>query len=178
MYRDVTERLVMPEETLRASEEQFRLVIEEAPDAILLYDCDADRLIAANKAAERLFGCAREDILEVGPLALFASEQPDARPAAQTFAAHNRRALAGEQVEYERRVRRPCGEERLCRATLARLGTRRRILRASLVDITDRVAAEERLSEGLRSAVYRQEEARAGGSRGNCTTASASTGRP
>lgn len=159
MYRDVTERR-HAEETLRASEEQLRQVLEEAPDAILLYDCDQDRLLAANKAAERLFGVPREDILKVGPLALFASEQPDARPAARTFAEHNRRALAGEQVEYERRVRRPSGEERLCRATLVRLGSTNRILRGSLLDITDRVAAEQKLSEVLRSVVDRQEEAR------------------
>ena len=46
----------MREADLRASEERFRMLVEEAPDAILLYDFEQSRFVSANKAAERLFG--------------------------------------------------------------------------------------------------------------------------
>ena len=70
---------------LRASEERFRMLIEEAPDAILLYDFDQNRVLATNKAAERLFGVSRDDILQHGAWRFYTPEQPDERPAAETF---------------------------------------------------------------------------------------------
>jgi PAS domain S-box-containing protein len=141
-FRDITERK-RAEKTVRGSEERFRLVVEAAPDAILLYDVFNDRLISANKAAERLFGLPREQIVEYGPRHFYVPEQPDAQPLGQSFANHNKRALAGEEITCEQRIRNATGEERLCRVTLVRIPSPgRRLLRASFVDITDQKAAE------------------------------------
>ena len=112
-FSDITERR-KAEEALRAGEERFRLLIEEAPDAILLLDCDQDRFISANKAAERLFGVSREQILKQGLQHFYTPQQGDARPVAQSFWENGKRALGGEQVIFERRIRRASGEERLC----------------------------------------------------------------
>ncbi|MGB7977208.1 MAG: PAS domain S-box protein [Roseiarcus sp.] len=136
-FRDIT--------SLRTSEERFRLLVEEAPDAILLFDYDQDRFIAANKAAEHLFGVARDQILAHGPQHFYSREQPDARPVAQSYSEHNDRALAGEQITYERRIRQASGEERLCEVTLVRLPSNVRLLRASFVDITERNRAQTAL---------------------------------
>ena len=135
-FRDITERR-KAEESLRVSEERFRLLVEEAPDAILLFDCDQDRFIAANKAAERLFGVARDELLEHGPQHFYPPQQPDARPVMQSYSEHTERALAGEQVTYERRIRMASGEERLCQVTLVRIPSAIRLLRASFIDITE-----------------------------------------
>ena len=145
-FHDITERK-KAEESLRASEERFRLLIEEAPDAILLFDGDQDRLIAANKAAERLFGVPRDEIVKHGPQHFYTPQQPDARPVAQSYSEHNERALAGEQITYQRRIRRASGEERICRVTLVRIPSAVRLLRASFIDITE--------SEGARMALQR-----------------------
>jgi len=131
--------------SLRASEERFRTLVEEAPDAILLYDVDKSRLLAVNKAAERLFGLSRDDLFKVEPQRLYAPEQPDGRPAAETFPEHNSRALGGDAVTFERLIRRPSGEDRLCRVTLVRLPSSARLLRSSLVDITEHRKAEDSL---------------------------------
>ena len=143
-FRDITERR-RAEEGLRASEERFRMLVDEAPDAILLHDMDQNRLIAANKAAERLFGLPRDEILEHFPFDYYASQQPDARPVVRSFSEFYERALAGEEHSYERLIRRASGEERLCRVTLVRLPSNVRLLRASFVDITDQKAAERGL---------------------------------
>ena len=142
IMRDITARR-RAEERLRASEERFRTLVEEAPDAILLFDVDKGRLVAANKAAERLFGASRDELFKVEPQRFYAQEQPDGRPASESFPDHNGRALAGEEVTFERRIRRPSGEERLCRVTLVRLPSiSRRLLRSSLVDITEQKRIE------------------------------------
>jgi PAS domain S-box-containing protein len=144
--RDITDRK-RGEEDLRSSEERFRLLVEEAPDAILLYDIDQDHLIAANKAAERLFGCSRKEIVKHGPRHFYVSEQPDTQPVAQSFAKHNASALAGEELIYERRILNGLGQERLCQVTLVQMPSPgQRLLRASFIDITDRKEAERALA--------------------------------
>ena len=144
-FRDVTERR-KADDSLRASEERFRMLVEEAPDAILLYDFDQKRQVGANKAAERLFGVSREDIVEHGLNRFFPLEQPDGRLVPESFLAHCERALTGEQVTYQRRIRRASGDERLCRATLVRLPSSIRLLRTSLVDITEQDRARRELA--------------------------------
>ena len=145
---------------LVASEERFRMLVEEAPDAILLFAFDGSRFLAANKAAERLFGVSRDELLQLGAREFFGPEQPDGRPVEESYLEHNIRARAGEEVTFERRIRRPSGEERLCRVTLVRFPSKVRLLRASFVDITDQRAAEAQLSEVLRGTVVLQESER------------------
>lgn len=143
--REITERQHV-EERLRSSEGQFRLLVENAPDAILLYDFDQGHFVLANKAAERLFGCPRDEIVKYEPQHFYVREQPDGRPAAQTFVDHNERALAGEQQQFERRILNAAGQERLCEVTLVHMpSTAGRLLCASFVDITERREAEHAL---------------------------------
>ena len=158
-FRDITDRR-KADDSLRASEQRFRTLVEEAPDAILLYDLEQDCLTDANKAAERLFGASREKILQQGLMSFYAPEQRDARLAAESFGEHQKRALAGEQLTFERRIRRPSGEERDCRVTLVRLLSHARVIRASFVDITEQLAAEAQVSEIQLGSVRRQEAER------------------
>ncbi len=155
-FRDITERR-RGEDALRASEERFRMLVEEAPDAILLYDFDRVRFLAANRAAERLLGASRDEIVERGPRYFFTRGQPDEREAVEMFTRHAERALAGEQVTVERHIRRHSDDQRLCRATLVRLPSNVRLLRVSLVDITESKDLENRLRQSHQrfDALYR-----------------------
>ncbi len=58
---DITERK-RAEQALRASEERFRLVVEDAPNAIIMVD-EAGRIALLNAEAERLFGYRREELV-------------------------------------------------------------------------------------------------------------------
>jgi PAS domain S-box-containing protein len=58
---DITERK-RAEQALRASEERFRLVVEDAPNAMIMVD-EAGRIALVNAQAERLFGYARAELV-------------------------------------------------------------------------------------------------------------------
>ncbi len=108
---------------LRTSEERFRLLVEQAPDAIVLYDADADRYVNANKSAMALFGCTREELLEAGPLQFLLPDLPDEHSLRISFNEHNTQALAGRDCVFERRFRSALGREGICEIRLVRLPT-------------------------------------------------------
>ena len=143
--RDISSRK-QAEEALRESEEQFRFLIEKAPEAILVYDLEARRFIHANPNVERLFGCDREEVFRVGPLAFYTPDQPDNLPPVVSFREHNSRALAGEEVVFERNIINRQGKHIICEIRVVRLPTKNRtLLRSSLIDITKRVEAEQEI---------------------------------
>jgi diguanylate cyclase (GGDEF)-like protein/PAS domain S-box-containing protein len=132
--------------SLLASEAWFRLLVEQAPEAILVYDVDADRFIEANRRAESLFGYGRDELLRLGPKDFYPTEQPDKRPVDVSFAEHNKRALE-EGLVYERRIRNAQGREAICEVRLGRLPSAKScLLRASFIDITTRKLAESALA--------------------------------
>ena len=145
--RDVTDRKRV-EETLRDSEARFRQLVDHAPDAIVVHDIDLDRFVDANAGAERLFGCRRDELLKWGVRRFYRSEQPDGQPIDKSIFDHVQRALAGEVVYCERVVRGVDGVDRHCELTLVRLPhQRRRLLRGSFVDISERRRLQQQSNE-------------------------------
>ena len=133
---------------LRESEARQRVLVEHAPDAILVYDADLDHWVDANPNAERLFGCDREALLASEPLRFYAPNQPDGLPPSVSKRQHAKRALAGEQVVAERIVENARGQRLTCELRLVRLPSAgRRLLRASYIDISERRRLEEQLRQ-------------------------------
>ena len=58
---DITGRLIM-EEALKASEERFRILFDQAPDAIVVMSADTGRIVAFNESAHRNLGYTREEL--------------------------------------------------------------------------------------------------------------------
>jgi len=132
---------------LRASEERFRLLVEQAPEAILIFDYDQSRYIDANHKAEVLFGCPRQEIVKHRALDFYTDAQPDGQPLPRTYTAHLEQALRGESVVFERRIVSASGEERICEVTLIELPSMSgRLLRASFIDITEQKRAMQDLA--------------------------------
>jgi PAS domain S-box-containing protein len=133
-------------ETLRVSEERFRLLIEQAPEAIVVFDIDENRFVLANAKAEKLFGCRREELLNVGPQHFYAPIQPDGRPIDESMNNNIERVMAGEELLTERVINNAEGKNLICELRLVQfLFGDRRLIRNSFHDITERKRTEEAL---------------------------------
>jgi len=147
LREEITER-EQAEASLRLSEERFRVLVERAPEAILVQDLDTGLYLVANSNAERLFGVGRDRLLEAGVLPFFQPEQPDGLPPSESYARHMERLRAGEELLFERALRSADGRDLLCEVRLAPLPSAgHRLLRASFLDISERKQAEARILE-------------------------------
>ncbi|MBI1892227.1 MAG: response regulator [Burkholderiales bacterium] len=139
-------RKALAEEALVASQERYRTLVEEAPEAILVYDADLQRIIELNSKAERLFERSREDLLQIELRQLYAPISAGDAMLKHSIEENAQRALGGESLVFERTVRTKSGRDIPCQIWLARLPAKgRNLLRASIIDITDRKNAEAEL---------------------------------
>ncbi len=145
LRREITVRR-RTERELRLNEEKFRVLVEEAPDAILVYDVDLDRFVDANAKAEQMLGYSRQELLSAGPQRFYPPEQPDSLPVAESVSSHNELVLEGEKLVFERVIRTAGGEDLNCEVRLVTLPSAdRRLIRASFIDITERKRVDSEL---------------------------------
>ncbi len=145
LYRNNRQRK-LAEEDLRQSEERFRLLIEQAPEAILLHDIEHEKFIGCNAKAAQLFGCTREGIQKLGPYRFYTADQPDGKPLEISIQEHVDRALTGEEVRFERVIENANKKRFICEVCLIKLPSKnQKLLRISYVDISERKKAERDL---------------------------------
>ncbi len=152
--RDITDRREA-ERQLRESELRYRLLIDHAPEAILVFDLDAGRYVDANPNAERLFGAESARLLQLSPLDLSAQFQANGEASADQIQQKTARVMAGEMLVFEWVIRNTQGANVDCemRLSLVPSGTRR-LIRVSVTDISDR-KRNERRSEAEREVLDR-----------------------
>ena len=130
----------------RLAELRFRMLFQQASEAILVLDVEAPRIVDANPSAEKLFGCSRDKLLEGGLMRFYADQQPDGRPVEETRAENIQAVMRGGMVQTERAIRTFDGRDLICEVRLDRLpDTRHQRLRASILDVTQRKQAETEL---------------------------------
>lgn len=139
-------RLRRAESEARESEQRFRILVEHAPEAILVYDVDLDRFVDSNGSAQQMLGMSREALLACGPFDLYSSEQPDKLPLALMVEEHLRLVMLGETIHVERNIRRADGSVFPAEVRMVRLPMDgRRLVRGGIVDISARKRAEQEL---------------------------------
>lgn len=128
---------------LLETQERWRILIETAPEAILILDAENYRFTQTNPAAVALFGLPEEEILAHGPLEISPPFQLSGMTSRDTLDLHCRNALQGPATTFEWIHTRPEGREILCQVNLSRLPSEGHpLLRASVVDITERRKTE------------------------------------
>src|SRR5215831_15668247 len=118
--RDVTERRES-EQAMRESAARYRLLVDHAPEAIVVLDVDSGRFVDCNDNAQKFFGLERGRLLEVGPIDLSPPQQPDGAPSAQRALAYINQALEGEVPVFEWAHLDAAGRECICEVRLVRL---------------------------------------------------------
>jgi len=146
---DITDRR-RAEEALVESEARYRVQVEHAPEAIVVFDVDTGRFIEVNENAVHLYGLPREALFETGPAALSPPIQPDGRPSAEGVRENIQSALDGGTPVFEWTHRDAAGRDVPCEVRLVRLpSATRRLVRGSVTDISQR-----KHPETVRTALY------------------------
>ena len=133
---------------LAESEARYRTLVEYAPEAIVVFDIDACRFTEVNQNACVLYGLSREKLLQSNPFALSPDTQPDGRPSDAAAWDHLKAALDGEVPRFEWVHLNAAGAEIRCEVRLVKMPSLdRRLVRASVTDITQQHRLEQQMRE-------------------------------
>jgi PAS domain S-box-containing protein len=128
---------------LRESESRFRLLVDHAPEAIVLLDVATGCFLHANPAAEALFKRSADELTRFGPAQLSPPVQPDGQPSEAKARSLIESALAGAKPVFEWTHRDATGRDIPCEVRLLRLDWKgRTVIRGSVLDISARKEAE------------------------------------
>ncbi|MBR0550972.1 PAS domain S-box protein [Stakelama marina] len=137
---DVTDR-VKADRALRASNEQFRSVLETVPSTMLIVD-EQGTVLSFSKSAEALFGYAAEEIIGQ-PVTLLTREDTDGNGLSENFSAEHARTPAGMRTLT---ARHRDGSDVPVEVWVGEFGTEKsRLFTIFMRDISERLLAQERL---------------------------------
>ena len=130
---------------LKASEDRLRALIENAPDAIVVFNGENARFEICNENACHLYGLTREQLARVGPAEVSPLVQPDGRRSEDAAKEYIGQALAGGTPVFEWTHRHSSGRLLPCEVRLVRLPGDTKLVRGSVVDITERKRRTEQI---------------------------------
>jgi PAS domain S-box-containing protein len=141
---------------LRETEERYRSLIEQAPEAIAIVDANTLRFLEVNPTAERLLKRSRDQILQLTIVDVSAPVQARGVTLAEAMDAILHRLQDDGVASYDWVLRDATGNDVYCESTASRLvGGHDKLFRLAVVDVTQRRAAEERQRELLRELDHR-----------------------
>lgn len=144
-FVDVTTRKTA-QRRLEQSEQRFRNLVENAPEAIVLLDPESGKFVDYNQNALQLFRCDAETLCQAGPADFCPPTQADGQTSVESAAAYIREAIDGGLPVFEWIHRDHFGTDIPCEIRLLGLHIDSKILvRGSITDITYRKKAEQQL---------------------------------
>ena len=140
---DITARK-QAEIALQESEENFRRLFDDAPDAYIILDQNRLEVLACNLASERLLRGNRQQITGMNTQQLSPPHQPDGRPSTEAAADMTRQILEKGYLRFEWVLRRIDGTD-FWAEVMATVGhyRQRDVLYVSLREIGEIIAAKQ-----------------------------------
>jgi len=133
---------------LTRSEERFRALVEHAPEAIVVFDGKTGRFLFGNDHACGLYGVPMERLAELTPADVSPEFQACGGRSSELALEKMDEALAGGTPVFEWIHRQPNGRLIPTEVRLLRLpGDRQNLIRASIIDNTERKRADQALRE-------------------------------
>ncbi len=144
LERRVTERTA----ELSTSEARFRALVEHAPEAIVVFSADTGRFLFGNQHACDLYGVPMSKLAELTPIDVSPEFQPGGRSTRELVREKTAEVLAGGMSVFEWIHQQPNGRLIPTEVRLLRLPAEgRNLIRASIIDNTERKRAERALRE-------------------------------
>ena len=129
LVEDISERL--------QAEARYRTIVENAPEAIMLFDLHGT-LVECNENALRLLRYSREEIASKRVFDLSPVKQADGQLTAELGRVYLQRAMAGEAPVFEWLHRDSAGRQIPCEVRLVRMPGEPVLIRGSVTDISER----------------------------------------
>ncbi len=148
--RDISQRK-QEEKALAVTNHRYRTLIDYAPEAITIFNLDTGKFEDANENALKLFGMSREEFHKCDPTDISPPYQASGENTAEAVKHRLSEIENGDQTTFEWLHRNVQGEDFPCEVRLVKLpATDRRLVRCSIIDISDRKKAEVVLAESER----------------------------
>jgi PAS domain S-box-containing protein len=143
--KDVTERIQIIE-SLKEKEERFRILVENAPEALVVIDMEELKFVTVSQSALTLFKMTEKELLQLGPLDLSPKYQPNGMLSTELADEKFSEAIAGGKPTFEWIHTDSEGKSLFCDVRLVRLPDENKtLIRASIIDITERKLMEMEL---------------------------------
>ncbi len=133
------------------AESRFRVLVEHAPEAILILDYDNKKYIEANPNAMKLFGYTKDELTNIHLGELSPEEQPVGNNSASFSAKMIAKAIEGDPVVFEWVIKRKDGQTVPCEVRVVRLPAKgRTLVRSSIIDISESKRSKIKLERSER----------------------------
>ncbi|MBF0381150.1 MAG: PAS domain S-box protein [Magnetococcales bacterium] len=137
------------QKALVESEARFRTLVEQAPEAILLFDSEKHCFVDANLNALQLFQKSKDDLGKMAPVDLWLPNGKVDPELVNSIKQNLEKAIAGQTVIFQREYRQKNGNIKHLEVRLVKMPyAQQKIIRASFIDITQRVI-EHQLSKSI-----------------------------
>src|SRR5262249_23481695 len=124
--------------------ERYRSLVENAPEALFVFDVEKNHFVDASQSAARLFRMSEEELLTKTPLDLSPEFQPDGRRSADAAREIIQSVVEGKKPFFEWTHRDSTGMHIACEVWLALLpGEDSHLIRGSIIDISERKKAAD-----------------------------------
>jgi PAS domain S-box-containing protein len=150
LNQSLEQRIAERTAELSASEARLRTLVEHAPEAIVVFDGDTGKFLSGNAHACRMYGCTMEELTRLSPADVSPEFQPDGRRSATVARQMMQQASAGGRPVFEWVHTHTSGRLFPSEVRLVRLPAEgQNLLRASIIDSTERKKAETELLKAL-----------------------------